>query len=256
MIKEAIDKFIKQLYVLLENNVIEDQLHDCFNDEIYSTKYDYKINKDDLLKIQFILADNLFDKKLEIIPIDIVNREYAMNTSNDEFKGRIGYDLIKKDSGYYAVKPYRIEIVDYLGKDNLAKIISVLSHELIHQYDYIYGPASLILPMQKSMTDLGMQVDKSKEYDYHGSFFSSHMARINDEFELGVQIKYDMKDGSFMKIKRKNPIPIYDKTTSLSEHDNDNDELWKIAEVLSNKIVNDGSCTIEVHDDSIRVWVA
>lgn len=257
IIKEAIDNFIQQLYMLLESNVVEDQLHDYFGDKIYSSDYNYKINNDDLQKMQIILSNNLFDKALELIPVDIVSKEYAMKTSDNEFKGRIGYDVVKTANGYYTVKPYRIEIVDYFGKDNLAKIISVMSHELIHQYDYVYGPASVIIPMQKSMHDLNISAkDKTDDYDYHGNFFSSHMNRINNDYDLGVQISYDMKDNSFMKTKKSKPITVYDKTTSLSENDNDGNDLWQIAEMLSHKIVNDGSCTIEVHDDNVRIWVA
>ena len=147
---------------------------------------------------------------------------------------------------------YRIQyIVTFNGKDNLMKIVDTVAHELIHQYDYLYGSASIIMPLDKNIELAGMKV--KNPYDVHGKFFKYQMKRINDEFDLNVEISYDETNMKTMKKCNVAPIPIIDKT-SLDESDENKNERLKLAKYLSRAFINDGSVSIEITDDGVSTW--
>ena len=75
-------------------------------------------------------------------------------------------------------------------------------------------------------------------YDVHGNFFKYHMNRINDEFDLNVEIFYD--ETNMKNIKRKNPISVVDNTT-MSESDSRKNDYIELAKYLSTSFMNDGS---------------
>ena len=254
-VNDALTKFINKT---LDENIVEDLLHNKFGDFIYSTKYDYSLNIDDLKAIQKILALNLFDKKLDLIPITILNESQSYNKDGTQFKGRIGYAWTTKPNGYFAICPTEMQIVSFNGKDNLAKIINVVAHELIHQYDYLYGDASIKLPAKKSLIQFKLNTDNIEEYEFHGKFFQYHLHRINSSFDPYVQTFYDMTTGAFMKSnKRKNnSIEIQDMTTNLNENDKEKNDLQQLASYLSKVIKNDGTCSIELHNDHVITWIS
>lgn len=105
-----------------------------------------------------------------------------------------------------------------------------------------------MMSIDKQMQLAGINV--KDPYDVHGNFFKHHMNRINDEFDLNVEISYD--ETNMKKIERKNPIPIIDKST-LSESD-DIKDYAELAEYLSTAFVNDGSIQIEITDDGVQTW--
>lgn len=252
-ITNALKDFTQNIMLLLEN-VIEDKLLVEFGDNIYSKKYNYELNMKDLLVIQRILSQELFDKKLDLLPISIISEDYAKMQNDYPFKGRIGHDFISTDGKSLKIMPIEIQIVSYGKHDNLMKIVEVVAHELIHQYDYLYGQAKFLLPIEKHMKAMGIAFDK---YDVHGMYFKNQMNRINKQFDLAVEITYNEENMNFMKHKNKSsmPIEIRDATSNkLDENDQQKKELKHIAKYLSTAFINDGSVSIEMHDDAVRVW--
>ena len=247
-IVESIKHWQKQLQLMNENEVLN-QLEGKFNNIIYSNQYNYKLNIDDLNFIQSILVKKLFDKVLERLPISIVSASYMKSQSKMQFKGRIQHSYRIIESNKIIIIPEQIQVVTFDGKDNLMKIVSVIAHELIHQYDYLYGNASIIMPIEKQMEIAGIKV--KDPYDVHGNFFNYHMNRINDEFDLNVEISYD--ETNMKNIKRKNPIPVVDNTT-MSESDSRKNDYIELAKYLSTSFVNDGSVQIEITNDGVKTW--
>ena len=125
---------------------------------------------------------------------------------------------------------------------------TVVAHELIHQYDYLYGSGSIMMPLEKQMSLAGLHVNNP--YDVHGKVFKYHMNRINNEYDLNVELSYDEAN---MKSIKHDPIPIID-NSSLNENASQKEEYMELAEQLSKCFVNDGSVSIEVTDDGVSTW--
>lgn len=157
----------------------------AFGDKLYSKKFDYDVTSNDLTTMFNLINHWLFKDKLDINGVSIVIST-NVNVHNEKGIFRLGVNQDNK---------HVIGIVKY-EKDNLFQIINVFIHEMIHYYDFMYGPLKKKSDIAYVDTINGRQyVDR---YDAHGTFFISECKRIN-MYGFNVKEKYSIKDKTGMK---------------------------------------------------------
>lgn len=92
--------------------------------------------------------------------------------------------------------------------DNFQKIVSTLCHEMIHMYDYFYGPLHQITNgnSMKVVNRQSRQIVNGR-YDAHGRFFNSYISKF-DSYGIHVKVSYSPKDVYFMKKLKENEDDI------------------------------------------------
>ena len=170
LINEAI-----QRTPILKNKikVLQREFENEFGNKLYSNKFDYNVEIEDLKKI-FILANKwFFQNKLDINKLEFI---IIKNLSNHKEKGTF---LLGEDNYH----KHKLGIIKY-DKDNLFQIINVVIHEMIHFYDLEYGD------LKDKATEYYVNNIHTNQYvgnyDVHGKYFQKWCDKINKH---GFEVK-------------------------------------------------------------------
>ena len=198
---------------------IQKELEEAFGNRIYSKKFDYDLNLEDLNKLFAIFNRYLFSNKLDRNEIDI-----AISEHNKKEKGSFFLGMDKNNK-------HLLQIVKY-SKDNFFQIVNVFLHELIHFYDCSYGP----LKNERETAKVAIMNNRQYvgNYDVHGKYFKDWCDRIN-KFGFCVKEKYSIDDKRVMKKiteKNRKTDKFFD---SKSKED---DEQYKIVKTFYNALKN------------------
>ena len=200
---------------------MQKEFEQYFGDKLYSKKFDYDISECDI-KMIFSISNRLFVKnKLDINGISII---VSTNVSSHKEKGifKLGVDTNNK---------HVLGIVKY-DKDNLFHVINVVIHEMIHYYDFMYGPLNAKHNITYVDNINGRQyIDR---YDAHGLFFKNECKRIN-MYGFNIKEHYSIRDKTGMKkILEKNRYTdnFFDDETHID------DEQYKRVKMFYDSLTN------------------
>lgn len=185
-----------------------------FGDLIWSHDFDYQISKADLRKAHHIFNKNIFESKLdETLPIVVVPYNGQRGKGSFRFGDPSGKGIeLKQDFKF--VKN---------SDDNFFKTICVLAHEMIHQYDFNFGPWSKSVDRLKLKTDLVNKKQYIGDYEIHDNPFFDHYMKLINSYGFNVQKLYSLKDKTFMKkIIEATEIDDYDFFEQINEVEHDN----------------------------------
>ena len=218
LINEAIQRnpALKQKIKTMQND-----FEKAFGDKLYSRKFDYDVTVDDLNTVFKLVNHWLFKDRLDINNISII-----VSTDVDTHKEKGTFMLgVNKDNKHV------MGIVKY-EKDNLFQIINVFIHEMIHYYDFTYGP--LKENSDVAYVDIINNQQYVNRYDTHGKFFISECKRIN-AYGFDVKEKYSIKDTTGMKKiheKNRNTNKFFDEKT------HEDDEQYKRVKMFYDSLYN------------------
>jgi hypothetical protein len=191
---------------------------------------EYITTENDLIILYNCINEFVFNNKLPKNPIlNLVDR------TNEMAKGLFLFSLKNKN-----IVP-KIKIFREKNRDTPLFIASALCHEMIHYFDFLYGPLSKI-------NDATFKNENGKqfvgEYDSHGDYFQRYM-NIAIQGGIPVQIshtdkikvRYFMFGKEIIDEKEKQELP------SLAEK----------AKMFYNAIKTDDLFIVQVKDDEVYV---
>lgn len=133
-------KTIRMLLEAAKPQMVTD-IESCFGDLIWDKGNNYEPQDRDLYLMFDIINNGLFDGKLDRSVSKSVLREDLIATGPKKYRG-MEHALAAFAQGVVKGQPSEIIMVKHLKKDNFFMIFSALIHEMIHMYDYHFGPMS------------------------------------------------------------------------------------------------------------------
>lgn len=169
---------------------IVDDFEREFGDLIWSHSFDYQISESDLRKAHHIFNENIFESKLdESLNIVIVPYNGQRGKGSFRFGDPSGKGIELKQDFKFVQN----------SNDNFFKTICVLAHEMIHQYDFNFGPWSKSVDRLKLKTDLVNKKQYIGDYEIHDNPLFDHYMKLINSYGFNVQKLYSLKDKTFMK---------------------------------------------------------
>ena len=167
----------------MDNKLVED-FEKEFGQLIWSHSFDYVISKDDLRKAHHIFNKNIFGSKLdESLNIVIVPYSGQRGKGSFRFGDPIGKGIdIKQDFKFVKNE-----------NDNFFKIICVLAHEMIHQYDFNFGTWSKLIDRLCLKTDLKQKKQYVGDYEIHDNPLFDYYMNLINSYGFNVQKLYSTK---------------------------------------------------------------
>ena len=123
------------------------------------------------------------------------------------------------------------------SNDNFFKIICVLAHEMIHQYDFNFGTWSKLVDRLKLKTDIKNKKQYIGEYEIHDNPLFEHYMNTINKYGFNVQKLYSINDKTFMKRITENDIQLeigFFEELSEIEHQNNNITLDQAKKMFNN----------------------
>lgn len=175
---------------MMKPKIVED-FEKEFGSLLWHRGFGYEATPEDLTKMFKIVNEHIFRSKLDNdIPFTV------RRSSNASCKGCFGFG--KNQFGKW-VKG--MLIVANPSGDNFFQIVNTLMHEMIHNFDYMYGKVSQLketLGVTNSMK-YGQHHQFMGSYDLHGNeLFVPFMKKMNS-YGFNVQKYYNARDGIFMR---------------------------------------------------------
>lgn len=133
-------KTIRRLLEAAKPQMVSD-IEAAFGDLIWSRENNYEPQDRDLYLMFDIINAGLFDGKLDRTIDKFVLREDLISKGPEKYHG-MEHALAAFAQGIVKGQPSEIIMVKHLRKDNFFMIFSALIHEMIHMYDYHFGPIS------------------------------------------------------------------------------------------------------------------
>lgn len=169
---------------------IVDDFEKEFGDLLWSHSFDYVISKNDLKKAHHIFNENIFSSRLnESLNIVVVPYSGQRGKGSFRFGDPTGKGIsIKQDFKFVQN-----------SNDNFFKIICVLAHEMIYQYDFNFGTWSKANDRLKLRTDIANKKQYIGEYEIHDNPLFEHYMKLINSYGFNVQKLYSLNDKTFMK---------------------------------------------------------
>ena len=173
---------------------------------------------------------------IDTIEIQIVDR------TNEMVKGVIGFKRNNKTGQLIPL----IKIIREEEYDTLVSMVNVICHEMIHEYDMLYGPISHMNTWSVTVTNGRQMIG---DYDAHGSYFESWMKKIK---RLGMPVSIYQPD----KLK----FRYFTSEDFMDEHElTEEDKYNKLCDrmrMFYDSVKSDDMFVVEVHKDYTYVLMA
>ena len=133
-----------------------------FGEYYWNVDFIYEPNKKDLDRMFDIVNETMFGNKLPKLDVKL------MHENHDGIYGSFCALCIDEKTNKIIEldKPF-ITVINW-GKDNFSNVLDTLCHEMIHAYDYYYGPAKKYHGKALKIVD-GKQL--VEDYEIHGNYF-------------------------------------------------------------------------------------
>lgn len=215
-------------------------LYEKFGERLVDEASNYLISENDIKDIYDIVNKIVFDSKLiNAVEIKIVDR------TNEMAKGVIGF---KVDNITKQLIPL-IKIIREEKYDTMVSMINIICHEMIHEYDMLYGPIS-------KMEKWTVRVENGKQmignYDAHGSYFEMWMKKI---ISLGMPVSIYQPDKIKFKYFTKEDFMDESEKTNLTEKEK-YEKLCERAKMFFDAVKTDDLFVVEVHKDYTYILMA
>ena len=214
-------------------------LYEKFGSKLSDEVSDYKITEQDLKTIYDIVNKIVFNSKLiDTIEIQIIDR------TNEMAKGVIGFKIDNKTGRKIPL----IKIIREEKYDTMVSMINVICHEMIHEYDMLYGPIS-------KMNNWSVTVKNHKQmisdYDAHGSYFESWMRKI---ISLGMPVSIYQPDK--VKFRYFTEEDFMDENEPELTEEEKYKKLCNQMKMFFDSVKSDDMFVVEVHKDYTYVLMA
>ena len=235
---------MKNLSEKLSDFPLRKALYDRFGEKLSNETNQYSISEDDLKDIYQIVNDVIFDSKLiSKIEINIVDR------TDEMAKGVIGF---KTNNLTHKTVPL-IKIIREIEFDSMVSMINVICHEMIHEYDMLYGPISKMKNWAISVVNGKQMIG---DYDAHGSYFQSWMKRIVD---AGMPVSIYQPDKVRLRYFTKEDFMDENEKPTMNSHNQEQrkyNNLCDRTKMFFDAVKSDDLFVVEVHKDYTYILMA
>jgi hypothetical protein len=212
-------------------------LYDRFGSKLSDETSEYSANEADLKAIYEVVNEVIFESKLIAdVEIRIIDR------TNEIAKGTI---VFKIDNATGKIVPL-IKIIREEKYDTMVSMVNVICHEMIHEFDILYGPISKMKEHTVKLVGARRMIG---EYDVHGDYFNQWMKIIINAGMIvstyqpdKVKIKF-FKEEDFMDENEQTKLDITQKKKV------EYDDLCRKMKMMYDAVKSDDVLIVEVTKD-------
>ena len=250
-------------YLLLEE--ISKSLMEKISEKIDIPKKDeeYQINENDAKEIYSILNKELFNSKLRPckIIVETFDPTKHKNRDGEHFYGRHfcefdGLDIHRFvfSNNFDASKiktSFAILLLNGRGL-TFEEFLNVFVHEMIHAYDFQYGPGKEDFISDAIISNYHLNME---HYNEHGPWFKDMMERLNNKFDLNIQVRLKrMKEEKTVNEKIEQILEGIQESDALIFNGCEDKDLIKIAKRFRLMLKDDGTNAVEItKEGNIRI---
>ena len=219
---------------------------------VYNQEKSFSYTSKDLKDLFDIINECVFDSKLGEVDI-IIN-------SSLKSKGAFGFQNIDDDNNVVSLKnPPLIEIKKE-STDTFLEVVDALAHEMIHFYDFMFGPLCELKMQSAHASADGRQLVGA--YDVHGTYFQKWTDVFYEEgFYVCTKhyaaMKYLMLDEFWRPMKMDGTVIDENKVEESKDSQLDvlptDKPITKFAKTLFKSIKSDGYFSVEVRNNKCYV---